>query len=81
MDVVAKVTAKGQVTIPVRVREMLGVKGGGPVLFHSEGNVITLVSAKKPRLSELLAEFDPKRHRHNAEERVWDDLPKGRERL
>jgi AbrB family looped-hinge helix DNA binding protein len=81
VDAQAKVTAKGQVTIPVKVREMLGVKDGGPVMFHTEGETVTLVSARKPTLTELLAGFDPARHRHAADERVWDDAPAGRERI
>ncbi|MBM3580832.1 MAG: AbrB/MazE/SpoVT family DNA-binding domain-containing protein [Alphaproteobacteria bacterium] len=81
MNVQAKVTVKGQVTIPVKVRELLGVKDGGPVVFHTEGETVTLVSAKKPTLTELLAGFDPARHRHAPEERGWDDAPVGREKL
>lgn len=81
MDVIAKVTAKGQITVPVRVREVLGVKYGGPVMFHTDGNVVTLVSARKPTLTELLSGFDPARHRHAAGERLWDDASVGRERL
>ena len=81
MNVVAKITAKGQVTVPVRIREMLGIKGGGPVMFRTEGNTVTLVSARKPTLTELLARFDPARHRHSPDERAWDDAPAGRERI
>ena len=77
----ATVTSKGQVTIPVAVRRVLGLADGGPVEFAEEGGVVTLRSARKPTLSELLAGFDPARHRHTAEERVWDDEPRGNETL
>jgi AbrB family looped-hinge helix DNA binding protein len=81
VNVVAKVTAKGQVTVPVRIREMLGVKAGGPVMFRTEGDTVILASAQKPTLTELLARFDPARHRHSPKERAWDDTPAGRERI
>ena len=77
----ATVTSKGQVTIPVAVRRQLGLADGGPVVFTAEQGVVTLRSARKPTLDELLAEFDPAKHRHSAEERVWDDLPRGKESL
>lgn len=78
----AKVTEKGQVTIPVEIRRMLGIdEGGGPVTFREENGVVTIQSARKPTLRELVAGFDPDRHRHAPEERPWDDASKGRETL
>jgi len=77
----AKVTEKGQVTIPVEIRRLLGIDEGGPVTFREENGVVIIQSAKKPSLRELVAGFDPERHRHAPEERVWDDAPKGRESL
>ena len=77
----ATVTSKGQVTIPVAVRRALGLADGGPVLFTEEHGIVTLRSARKPTLGELLAGFDPAKHRHSAEERVWDDQPQGKESL
>ena len=77
----ATVTSKGQVTIPVSVRRALGLAHGGPVVFAEENGAVILRSARKPTLSELLAGFDPARHRHSAEDRVWDDAPRGKETL
>lgn len=42
----ATVTAKGQITIPVKIRNELGVKGGDRVLFIRRGNGITIENAK-----------------------------------
>lgn len=42
MDVRARVTAKGQVTIPKAVREVLGVAAGDDVMFRLEGHRATL---------------------------------------
>lgn len=38
MDAVAKVTSKGQVTVPKSVREALGVAEGDQLVFRVEGN-------------------------------------------
>ena len=38
MDAAAKVTSKGQVTVPKAVRDALGIKEGDEVFFRVEGN-------------------------------------------
>ena len=38
MDVAAKVTSKGQITIPKQVREALGIAAGDQVVFRVEEN-------------------------------------------
>ncbi|HYE52213.1 MAG TPA: AbrB/MazE/SpoVT family DNA-binding domain-containing protein [Azospirillaceae bacterium] len=78
---VATVTSKGQVTIPVDMRRAMGIEGGGPVSITYSDGVVTLRSARKPTLTDLLAGFDPGRHRHSEEERVWDDGARGKESL
>jgi AbrB family looped-hinge helix DNA binding protein len=80
MERAATVTTKGQVTIPVDVRKVLGLKAeGGPVVFVVNSGVVTVRSARKITLDELLAGFDPEKHRYTAEERWWDDPPVGQE--
>lgn len=41
----ARVMAKGQVTIPKKVREVLGVESGDRVTFIVEGNTIRIVNS------------------------------------
>jgi len=41
-----KVTTKGQVTIPLEIRERLSIHPGTDVEFAVEGNVVKLVRAK-----------------------------------
>ncbi len=41
-DVVAKLTAKGRITVPKSVCEHLGVKVGDAVMFTIEGERVTL---------------------------------------
>ena len=38
MDAAARVTSKGQVTVPKVVRDALGIKKGDRVVFRVEGN-------------------------------------------
>jgi hypothetical protein len=51
------------------------------VIFKSGKGTITLLPAKRPTLSDLLAKFDPTRHRRRADERPRDDDPKGCESI
>ena len=41
----AKVTSKGQVTIPVEIRRKLGIKNGDKVLFMEEGGRIYMMNS------------------------------------
>ncbi|MEY2469858.1 MAG: antitoxin PrlF [Actinomycetota bacterium] len=51
MDVAAKVTSKGQITLPKSVRDALGLKEGDSVIFRLDGNRATL--ARTPNLLDL----------------------------
>lgn len=51
MDVAAKVTSKGQVTIPKDVRDALGIAEGDEVVFRVEKDRAVL--ARTPRLLDL----------------------------
>ncbi|MGH9076063.1 MAG: AbrB/MazE/SpoVT family DNA-binding domain-containing protein [Acidimicrobiales bacterium] len=53
MDVPAKVTSKGQVTVPTVVRDALGIKEGDEVVFRVEGNRAVLA-----RTPDFLVGFD-----------------------
>ncbi len=43
----AKVTSKGQVTIPLEIRRRLGVKQGDRLVFDAEGDAVTVRAAPK----------------------------------
>lgn len=53
----AKVMAKGQVTIPKDVREVLGVANGDRISFIVEGNTIRIVNSAVYALQVLQAEM------------------------
>ena len=53
----AKITSKGQITIPIAIRKLLGLKDGDKVLFVQEGNKIVMMNASINALLEAQKEF------------------------
>lgn len=53
----AKVMAKGQVTIPKDIREVLGVSSGDRVSFIVEGNTVRLVNSAIYAMQVLQSEM------------------------
>lgn len=48
MEQKARITSKGQVTIPKAVREALGIKEGDSLLFEVEGDEVRVHAARRP---------------------------------
>lgn len=53
----AKITSKGQITIPLSVRKQLGVKDGDKVMFVQEGERIILMNATVKALLDAQEAF------------------------
>ncbi|HNX28738.1 MAG TPA: AbrB/MazE/SpoVT family DNA-binding domain-containing protein [Syntrophomonadaceae bacterium] len=53
----AKITSKGQITIPVSIRRKLGVKEGDKVLFVEEAGKIYILNSSMAALKEAQAAF------------------------
>lgn len=53
----AKVTSKGQITIPLSIRKLLSIKDGDKVLFVQEGNKVIMTNASMNALLELQESF------------------------
>lgn len=53
----AKVTSKGQITIPAAIRKLLGVKDGDKVLFVQEGSKVVMMNASVNALMEAQRAF------------------------
>lgn len=53
----AKITSKGQITIPVDIRRKLGVKEGDKVLFVEEAGKIYIINSSMEALKEAQAAF------------------------
>ena len=54
----AKVTAKGQVTIPKSIRERLDLKEGSKILFIQKGNDVIIKNSAMIALENIQKEFD-----------------------
>ena len=53
----AKVTSKGQVTIPAAIRKMLGIREGDKLLFVEEGEKVVLMNASTNALLKAQEAF------------------------
>lgn len=53
----AKITSKGQITIPIEIRRKLGVKDGDKVLFVEEAGRIFILNSSMEALREAQAAF------------------------
>jgi len=69
MDAAAKVTSKGQVTVPKAVRDALGIKDGDEVVFRVEGNRAVL--ARTPEFMELAGTIRVPAAKRNV---AWDEV-------
>ena len=69
MDSTAKMTSKGQVTIPKSVRDTLGLREGDELLFRVAGN--RAVIAKTPNLLDLAGSVPVPANRRGT---PWDEV-------
>lgn len=69
MDIAAKVTSKGQVTVPKAVRDALGITEGDEVVFRVDGNRAVLA-----RTPEFLALADTIRVPAAKRNVAWDEV-------
>ena len=69
MEVAARVSSKGQITIPRAVREALGIKEGDEILFRLEGN--RAVIARTPDFLELAGFVDVPLEKRGT---PWDEI-------
>ena len=53
----AKVTSKGQITIPIDIRKKLGIKGGDKILFIEESGKIYMINSSMDALHEAQKAF------------------------
>lgn len=54
----AKVTSKGQVTIPAAIRKLLGIQEGDKILFVEEGEKVVMVNASTNALLKAQKVFE-----------------------
>ncbi len=71
MDVAARVTSKGQVTLPKAVRDALGINQGDAVVFRVEGDHAVL--ARTPEFLGLAGVIKVPATKRNV---AWDEVLK-----
>lgn len=54
----AKVTSKGQVTIPVAIRKLLSIQEGDKILFVEDGQKVVLMNASTNALMKAQKAFE-----------------------
>lgn len=69
MEAAAKITSKGQVTVPKAVREALGIREGDEVVFRVDGNRAVL--ARTADFLELAGTFSVPAAKRNV---AWDEI-------
>jgi len=69
MEVAAKVTSKGQVTVPKAVRDALGISEGDEIIFRVEGTRAVL--ARTPNFLDLAASISVPADERNI---AWDEI-------
>ena len=69
MDVGAKITSKGQVTVPKVVRDALGLREGDEMIFRLEGN--RAVVARTPNFLDLAGTIAVPTGKRNT---AWDEV-------
>ena len=69
MDLAAKVTSKGQITIPKEVRDALGITEGDQIVFRVEQHRAML--AKTPNLLDLAGAVDVPTAKRGV---AWDEV-------
>lgn len=70
----AKVTTKGQVTIPKSIRDLLNLKEGSKILFIQKGNDIVIQNAAMLALEKIQEAFEGEAER--LELKTEDDIVK-----
>jgi AbrB family looped-hinge helix DNA binding protein len=69
METAAKVTSKGQVTVPKAVRDALGIREGDSVVFRVEGDRAVL--ARTPEFLDLAGSISVPAAKRNV---AWDEV-------
>jgi len=69
VDAAAKMTSKGQVTVPKVVRDALGIEAGDEVVFRVDGNRAVL--ARTPAFLDLAGSITVPAAKRNV---AWDEV-------
>lgn len=73
---IVKVTEKGQIAIPVKIRENTGIDKGDELLVIQSGGIIMIEKIKKSNFKDLLkhSEAVAKKLWDNKDDEIWDTV-------
>ncbi len=73
---IVKVTDKGQISLPISVRESAGIKKGDELLLIKKGRTILLEKVKESDFRDLLKHSEKVAEKlwSNKEDDVWDSV-------
>ena len=73
---IIKVTDKGQISLPISIRESLKIKQGDELIITSNQEAIVLKKIKKDDFSDLLKHSESVAFKlwNNKEDEVWDNV-------
>ncbi|HLD16020.1 MAG TPA: AbrB/MazE/SpoVT family DNA-binding domain-containing protein [Candidatus Nanoarchaeia archaeon] len=73
---IVKVTEKGQISIPISIRESTGIEKGDELLVIRSGKVILLEKIKKSDFKDLLKHSEKVAEKlwSSKEDDIWDTL-------
>ena len=54
----AKITSKGQITLPISIRRKLNLQDGGKVAFVEQGGTYTIINPVSLAIKELQKDFE-----------------------
>jgi antitoxin PrlF len=75
----ARVTSKGQITVPKAVRERLGIQPGDALDFHFQGGRLAVQAVRRRQLAEFRGIFPVSRSVDHAQERAAAWAERGRQ--
>lgn len=73
---IVKVTDKGQISLPVKVRESMNIDNGDELIVMTNDNSIVLKKLKKSDFRDLLKHSEKTANKlwNNGEDEVWNDV-------
>ncbi|MEK6888511.1 MAG: AbrB/MazE/SpoVT family DNA-binding domain-containing protein [Nanoarchaeota archaeon] len=73
---IIKVTDKGQISLPVQIREALNIEQGDELIITRDDKAIIIKKIRKEDFSDLLkhSEKVAKKLWNNKEDEVWDNV-------
>jgi len=73
---VIRVTDKGQISLPIRMREILGIKYGDNLLVTQDRDSVVIKKVKKENFHDLLKHSEKlaKKFWGNKEDEIWNEI-------